>query len=176
MLWQICFILVLVRQLLIIQAYLLKIFICVIIIISFVPNKLSGMTNQLLILFSKYGCFRFVLFCFLLSLCGLSRTTEWLAESWLLRRDIRIIWEEGVGMFFFFWEGGYLESPWWVPMAQRALCMVLFYKKDSANSSAAVKLSAVAFFTKLRGCSLLTCSVLSSGKKKLKNKFTGMLS
>lgn len=77
---------------------------------------------------------------------------------------------------FFFWEGGYLESPWWVPMAQRALCMVLFYKKDSANSSAAVKLSAVAFFTKLRGCSLLTCSVLSSGKKKLKNKFTGMLS
>lgn len=101
MLWQICFILVLVRQLLIIQAYLLKIFICVIIIISFVPNKLSGMTNQLLILFSKYGCFRFVLFCFLLSLCGLSRTTEWLAESWLLRRDIGIIWEEGVGMFFF---------------------------------------------------------------------------
>lgn len=62
MLWQICFILVLVRQLLIIQDYLLKIFICVIIIISFVPNKLSGMTNQLLILFSKYGCFRFVLF------------------------------------------------------------------------------------------------------------------
>lgn len=52
-----------------------------------------------------------------------------------------------------------------IPMTPSLLCMAQFYKKDPAESSAAVRLSAVAFFTKLGGCSLLTCSVLSSWKK-----------
>lgn len=56
----------------------------------------------------------------------------------------------------------------------RLSCMVLLYKKGSANSLAAVKLSAVAFVIKLGGCSLLTCSVLNSGGKK--NNLSGMLS
>jgi hypothetical protein len=72
----------------------------------------------------------------------------------------------GVGTFF--QESEHLETPWWVPMAQRLVRKALLYKKGSADSSAAVKLSAVAFFTKLGGCSLLTCSVLSSEKKKKK--------
>lgn len=46
--------------------------------------------------------------------------------------------------------------------------------QDSADSSAAVELSAMAFFTKLGGCSLLTFSVLSSEKKIKKKKKTSL--
>lgn len=49
-----------------------------------------------------------------------------------------------------------------VPVAQRLPCVGLLYEEGSADPSAAGKLSAVAFFTKLGGCSLLTCSVLNS--------------
>lgn len=53
-----------------------------------------------------------------------------------------------------------------IPVTPSLLCMALLYKKDPADSSAAVRLSAVAFFTKLGGCSLLTCSLLSSWGEK----------
>lgn len=56
---------------------------------------------------------------------------------------------------------------------QRLVCEGLLAKGGPAEPSAAAKLSAMAIFTKLGGCSLLTCPVLSSSEK---NKITGMLS
>ena len=49
----------------------------------------------------------------------------------------------------------------------------LLDKEGPAEPSAAAKLSAVAFFATLGGCSMLTCSVLSSSEK---DEITGMLS
>lgn len=88
----------------------------------------------------------------------------------LLSPDMGAAWSGGAGAFF---QGsGHLATPRWVPVAQRPLCMAPLYKEGSANPSASVKLSAVAFFTELGGCSLLTCSVLNSEKKAI----AGMLS
>ena len=60
-----------------------------------------------------------------------------------------------------------------VPRPQRLVWGGLLDKEGPAEPSAAAKLSAVAFFATLGGCSMLTCSVLSSSEK---DEITGMLS
>lgn len=109
-------------------------------------------------------------FCFLLFLCVESHRMAGMVMAVMPRHWNNV----GKWSWHIFLGRRAFGSPWWVPVAQRLLCMVLCYKKDSADSSAAVELSAVAFFTKLGGCSLLTFSVLSSEKKIKKKKKTSL--
>lgn len=134
------------------------------------------MTNKLMVLFLKYGG------CFVLvfdsdsteeeSLCVLSRATKGLTTVMVIitRRwgnMVRRGWHIFPGVRAF---GNSMVGP----NATKALVYGTALQEGSANSSTAVKLSAVAFLAKLGGCSLLTCSVLSSEKKK--KTLTGMLS
>lgn len=108
-------------------------------------------------------------------------------EIWWLLERIKL-WKES--SFVLFWESpkGWLSSPdlgqhgrqglprsaksqdIWTslvgPVAERPLCAALLYQKGSAQASAAVPLSSEAFFTKLGGSSVLTCSIWALGEKK----------
>lgn len=132
----------------------------------FCPKQFEYMTKKVMVLFLKYGGrFSFVLFFHSDrtkegSFCVLSRTTKGLVIM------IVIITRHGSDRLQRGWHifprvktfGNSMVPPW-----QKGSCMWYYLtRKAQPIPSAAVRLSAVVFFTKLGGYSLLTRSVLNS--------------